>query len=158
MSYNFKSLIGAIAFAFAALFMATGSASAQSACKGLSKSACESNNACSHVKSFTRSDGANVKAFCRAKPGGGAKKASTKPKKKTAKKPAKKTSTKRAAAKKDDSKASKPKKAKAKKKADAKDETAAQKKKRLAKEKKAKAAEAKKKKAAAKKKKAKKRL
>jgi len=86
-----KSLISApaAAFALAATFMFSpvSPAQAQSICKGLSKSACSANDACSHVAAFTRSDGANVKAFCRAKPGGGAKKTTkkkTSSKKKTA--------------------------------------------------------------------------
>ena len=85
----FKSVLGAFALVVAstvglAMFGAA-PASAQ-VCKGLSKSACGSNDRCSYVKGFKRKDGATVKAFCRAKPGQGtAKKASSKPKKKTAK-------------------------------------------------------------------------
>ncbi len=87
----FKSVLGAFALVVAstvglAMFGAA-PASAQ-VCKGLSKSACGSNDRCSYVKGFKRKDGATVKAFCRAKPGQGtAKKASSKPKKKTAKAP-----------------------------------------------------------------------
>jgi len=80
-------------------------AAAQSACKGMSKSACESSNSCSYVKAFTRKDGAKVKAFCRAKPGGGAKKSvkkSTTKKTATKKTTAKKTPVKKASAKKSD--------------------------------------------------------
>ncbi len=150
MSKTLKSIIGAIAVAFAALFALTGVSHAQSACKGLSKSACERNDSCSHVKGFTRSDGVKVSAFCRAKPGNGstAKKASTK-KKKT-------STTKKKTAKKSDSSSAKPKKVKAdakakpaKKKKTAKKTTTKKKttaKKTTAKKKPAKKAKAKKKK------------
>ena len=59
---------------FAFVLLGGGAAFAQ-ACKGLSKSACERNDGCSHVAAFTRKDGARVKAFCRSKPG--ARRAST---------------------------------------------------------------------------------
>lgn len=57
---------------------------AQSACKGLSKSACQAKGGCSYVDAHTRSNGAKVKAFCRANPGNGSSTASKK--KKTTKK------------------------------------------------------------------------
>lgn len=53
---------------------------AQSACKGLSKSACEAKGGCAHVKAHTRSNGSKVSAFCRKTNGNGsstAKKKST---------------------------------------------------------------------------------
>lgn len=78
----------------------TSPAAAQSVCKGLSKSACERNDSCSHVGAFTRSDGVKVKAFCRAKPGKSAAKS-------TKKKTAKKSTTKKTAAKKPSTKAKK---------------------------------------------------
>lgn len=65
-------------FLLSLILFSTAPAQAQSACKGLSKSACTSNSKCSHVGAFTRSDGARVKAFCRAKPGSGSKKTAKK--------------------------------------------------------------------------------
>jgi len=74
---------------FAALALLAGvqfyadTASAQtSECKGLSKSACTRNDNCSHVGSYTRSDGTKVKSFCRRKPGKGSSSAAKKVKKK----------------------------------------------------------------------------
>lgn len=56
---------------------------AQSACKGLSKSACQAKGGCSYVGAHTRSNGAKVKAFCRATSGNGSSTATKKKKKKT---------------------------------------------------------------------------
>ena len=78
-------LISSVLVAFSIFFSTK--ANAQSICKGLTQSVCQSNNQCSYVAAFVRSDGANVKAFCRAKPGGGAAKQTT------AKKTTKKTAT-----------------------------------------------------------------
>jgi len=55
---------------------------AQSACKGLSKSACQAKGGCSYVAAHTRSNGAKVKAFCRATSGNGSSTATKKKKKK----------------------------------------------------------------------------
>ena len=85
MNKYFTLFFGFVTLAFASLI--TLPASAQSVCKGLSKSACTSNSKCSHVAAFTRSDGAKVKAFCRAKPGQATNASAKK------KKPAKKAST-----------------------------------------------------------------
>lgn len=41
---------------------------AASACKGQTNSACNQNNSCYWVAGYKRSDGANVKSHCRAKP------------------------------------------------------------------------------------------
>lgn len=94
-------------------------------CKGKSSSACNSSNSCSWVKGYTRSDGAKVSSFCRAKPGkSSGEKKSTKKKKATDTK--KKKSTKKSDSKeKKDSKKTKTKKKsetdkKAKKKTDKK--------------------------------------
>ena len=47
---------------------------AESACKGLSKSACGSNSACVYVSGYARKGGAKVSAHCRVKGKGQAKK------------------------------------------------------------------------------------
>ncbi len=49
-----------------------GTAVAASSCKGLSKSACGRNAACSWVNSYTTKKGATVEGYCRAKPSKGA--------------------------------------------------------------------------------------
>lgn len=46
-----------------------GSANAASQCKGLEKPACETNDRCSWVRSYTTKKGTTVSAFCRSKPG-----------------------------------------------------------------------------------------
>lgn len=103
-------LVTVFAFILSLAAFNSAPAMAQSACKGLSKSACTSNSRCSHVAAFTRSDGARVKAFCRSKPGNGAKKkaktssdkkkVATKRSSTTTKSAKKKTSTKKTTAKK----------------------------------------------------------
>ena len=51
------------------LILLTGADFAQAkSCKGMASAACEQEEACSWVNSFTRSDGVKVSAFCRAKP------------------------------------------------------------------------------------------
>ena len=72
-----STILASMAFAFA-LTLAGGTAAFAQVCKGLSKSACQSNDGCSHVGAFTRKDGVRVKSFCRAKPGNGARKSSAK--------------------------------------------------------------------------------
>ena len=47
---------------------------AESACKGLSKSACGANSACVYVAGYARKDGTKVSAHCRVKGKGQAKK------------------------------------------------------------------------------------
>ncbi|MDO6468740.1 hypothetical protein Q4498_11505 [Neptunomonas phycophila] len=42
-------------------------ASAASACKGISQSACDNSNSCYWVSGYKRADGASVKAHCRTK-------------------------------------------------------------------------------------------
>ncbi len=64
-------LTTASVFAIAAM-MLTAPAHAKE-CKEMAQSACDSSDTCSWVKAHTRSDGAKVKAFCRAKPGNGSK-------------------------------------------------------------------------------------
>jgi len=141
--------MAALAFFIAVLFVTPANAQT-AACKGLGKSQCSAKDSCSYVKSFTRSDGTKVKAFCRKKPGKGASSSSTK--KKAVKKKANKTEStssssttrkkKKAAneaVKADDKKAKDTKKKKkAKKKADKKKADAEKAKKKKAKEKKAK--------------------
>jgi len=78
------------------------SSNAESACKGLSKSACGANSACVYVSGYARKDGAKVSAHCRVKGKGQAKKKTEKAtkgakgetKKATEKKATKKTSKK----------------------------------------------------------------
>jgi len=48
-------------------FVMLSSANAASACKGLELSACETSQSCGWVNGYTRKDGREVKAFCRAK-------------------------------------------------------------------------------------------
>lgn len=55
---------------------------AASACKGQTDTACNQNNSCYWVSEFKRSDGANVKGHCRAKPNASLKEVSQKPIKK----------------------------------------------------------------------------
>lgn len=50
------------------------SSNAESACKGLSKSACGANSACAYVSGYARKDGTKVSAHCRVKGKGQAKK------------------------------------------------------------------------------------
>lgn len=45
--------------------LATSSATAASACKGLESSACSVNTSCGWVEGYERKDGRSVKAFCR---------------------------------------------------------------------------------------------
>lgn len=53
----------------AALVMGTSiSATAASSCKGQAQSACSNSTSCYWVEGYKRSDGAKVKAHCRAKP------------------------------------------------------------------------------------------
>ena len=47
---------------------------ADSACKGLSKSACGANSTCAYVSGYARKDGTKVNAHCRVKGKGQAKK------------------------------------------------------------------------------------
>lgn len=61
---------------FASL-LASGTATAASACKGLENSACNSNSSCGWVGTYQRKDGRTVKSFCRTK--SGAKKSAKKP-------------------------------------------------------------------------------
>jgi len=78
------------------------SAIAESACKGLSKSACGANSACAYVSGYARKDGTKVSAHCRVKGKGQAKKktdkttrsAKAETKKATEKKATKSTTTK----------------------------------------------------------------
>ncbi len=55
-----------------ALSLSGGSAVAASSCKGLEKSACGRNAACSWVNSYTTKKGVTVEGYCRAKPSKGA--------------------------------------------------------------------------------------
>lgn len=98
---KFSQLFGA-ALVLPLLGIPLGS-NAQSACKGLSKSACGANSACVYVSGYARKDGAKVSAHCRVKGKGQAKKTTGKAtkdakretKKATEKKAAKKTSKKK---------------------------------------------------------------
>ena len=53
------------------VFFATGSLFADSPCKGLSESSCNSNNDCTWVNGYKKDDGTKVDDYCRAKPGKG---------------------------------------------------------------------------------------
>ncbi|TGK02913.1 hypothetical protein EHQ53_05450 [Leptospira langatensis] len=46
-----------------------GPISAESQCQGLSKGQCESDSDCTWVSGYSKQDGTNVNAYCRAKPG-----------------------------------------------------------------------------------------
>ena len=59
-------LIRSLIVTFALL--AGSQAFAASACKGQTDTACNQNDSCYWVTGYKRSDGANVKAHCRAKP------------------------------------------------------------------------------------------
>ncbi len=61
-----NSIIGASLIATAVF----SSQALASSCKGLDNSACSSNASCTWVGGYERKDGRQVKAFCRAKPGG----------------------------------------------------------------------------------------
>ena len=81
---TFQALIIAFAVMILPFTIVPMQAFAQSACKGLSKSACQAKGGCSYVAAHTRSNGAKVKAFCRATSGNGSSTATKK--KKTTKK------------------------------------------------------------------------
>lgn len=51
-----------------ALVLTAGTASAASACKGLSETACAATPACGWTQGYTRKDGRPVAAYCRVKP------------------------------------------------------------------------------------------
>lgn len=53
------------------LFFVSGSIFADSPCKDLSESKCNSNNDCTWVKGYKKESGAKVDDYCRAKPGKG---------------------------------------------------------------------------------------
>ena len=78
-----QAFIMALAVMILPFTIAPMQAFAQSACKGLSKSACQAKGGCSYVGAHTRSNGAKVKAFCRATSGNGSSTATKKKKKKT---------------------------------------------------------------------------
>lgn len=48
--------------------LAAAPAVADNACKSMSQQACDGSSQCSWVKSYTRKDGREVAAYCRAKP------------------------------------------------------------------------------------------
>ena len=54
-----------------ALVLASGSAVAESACKGLAQDACEKTPECIWVGGYEKKDGKQVAGYCRAKGGGG---------------------------------------------------------------------------------------
>jgi len=56
-----------LVLALSAFLAASGPASANS-CKTLDQSSCSSNAACSWIDGYKRSDGREVKAYCRSKP------------------------------------------------------------------------------------------
>jgi len=93
------------------LLTVSGSALAESACKGLSKSSCSVKSTCSWVKGFTNKNGNKVSAHCRTKPGKGSAKSKSK------------KSTRKASRKSEDSAAKKKEVKKKKKKDKAKSET-----------------------------------
>lgn len=51
------------------LAFASGHSSAESACKGMEKSSCETASSCRWIKGYERSDGRNVAGYCRKLPG-----------------------------------------------------------------------------------------
>ena len=121
---SIKAIRSAIVVVMAALSLVLSGNVLAVECKGKSSSACDASNSCSWVKGYTRSDGAKVSSFCRAKPGkstGETKKATKKKKADTKKKSdtKKKTDSKKTAKKKSDSKKKDTKKTK--KKSDKKD-------------------------------------
>ena len=77
---------GLIVAAFmSASFGISNSVYAASACKGLEVSSCQASESCAWVNSYTRKDGREVKAFCRAKSKRASKPVSGSPEKQSAK-------------------------------------------------------------------------
>jgi hypothetical protein len=62
-----KSKHAVISALFTLAALSAGPVSAQSACKGLSESACGTASSCSWVKGYTRKDGREVASYCRVK-------------------------------------------------------------------------------------------
>ena len=79
-----KNYLGALTLAFglAGFLGSTGALAAD--CKGLSKSRCASNSACTWVKGYKTSSGKSVDSYCRAKPKKGAGSTKKSDKKKSA--------------------------------------------------------------------------
>ena len=53
---------------FALIVFTSSPVQSDSACKGVEKSVCEKDHACRWVNSYKRSDGAEIKGYCRALP------------------------------------------------------------------------------------------
>lgn len=73
-------IVAAIAAAVVMVSVHTGTAMAQSSCKGIAKGKCESSASCSWVNSYKTKSGTTVNAYCRANGSKGAAKTSDKSK------------------------------------------------------------------------------